>query len=304
MRLSTIFYVFLFCFAAFSSFAQKDSTKTSGKPKREYIYQTFKDTRVINTQSVETLRKNTMDVRIAHRFGDIAGAAGGFKTFFGFENAADISLGVDYGILNNLMVGIHRSKGAAQYRQLLNGYVKYKLLHQTANNKIPFSMSVVGMATVSTMRRDTNNTQSLAYFPKAAHRFSYSLELHMARKFGNVFSLQLSPTFVWRNYVPKGDENALFSLGVCMKVQMSRMIGLIIDGNFPFSASRFNDPNGYHTRMSLGLGVEIETNGHVFQVNITNSAGVYATDYIPYTTANWAKGQFRLGFTISRIFRF
>ncbi len=31
-------------------------------------YRTFKDTRVINTQSTETLKKNQLDVRIIHAF--------------------------------------------------------------------------------------------------------------------------------------------------------------------------------------------------------------------------------------------
>jgi hypothetical protein len=26
------------------------------------------------------------------------------------------------------------------------------------------------------------------------------------------------------------------------------------------------------------------------------------TDYIPYTTSSWSEGEFRLGFTISRLF--
>ncbi|MFT5386411.1 MAG: hypothetical protein ACI81W_003824, partial [Saprospiraceae bacterium] len=52
----------------------------------QYTFETFKDTRVINTHSVETLPKRKLDIRIGHRFGDLAGSRGGWKTFYGLEN--------------------------------------------------------------------------------------------------------------------------------------------------------------------------------------------------------------------------
>ena len=46
---------------------------------QDYTYQTFKDTRTVNTHSVETLPAGMMDFRIVHRFGDIAGQSGGWR---------------------------------------------------------------------------------------------------------------------------------------------------------------------------------------------------------------------------------
>jgi len=253
------------------------------------VYQTFKDTRIINTHSVEVLQKNVLDLRISHRFGDMFGAAGGWPTFYGLENAADISIGVDYGVLDNLTVGLHRAKGAGPIRQNLNGLVKYRIFHQTNDGAVPISMTAVGTGMFTTMRRDTNNTTSLAAFPKFAHRLSYSLQLPIARKFGNAFSLQLSPMFLWRNYVRTGDENGMFAMGIAMRIQLSKVFGLIIDGNLPISRYRWsgNDGSDYINNIALGIGLEIETGGHVFQVNLTNTAGLLATDYIPYTNSNW-----------------
>lgn len=301
MRFLQLSLIFTGLFISQFLFAQRDTT---AKVQREYVYQTFKDTRVININSIETLKRNRMDIRIGHRFGDLAGRAGGFQTFFGLENASDISIGVDYGITDRLQAGFHRSKGGGPYRQLLNWQVKYKILQQSRDNAIPLSLTVGGIATLSTMPRDRNNVFALNHFPKFVHRLAYGVEVHLARKFGNIFSLQLSPNFVWRNYVPSGDENALFGLGLAMRLQVSKILGLILDGNFPFSRSRFDAGVGYLHRMALGLGVEIETAGHTFQVNLTNATGIYLTDYAGYTDAAWSKGQFRIGFTISRIFKF
>ena len=52
----------------------------------------------------------------------------------------------------------------------------------------------------------------------------------------------------------------------------------------------------------MNLGMEFETGGHVFHVNLTNTQGLVENDFLAYNSANWAQGQFRLGFTISRLF--
>jgi hypothetical protein len=53
---------------------------------------------------------------------------------------------------------------------------------------------------------------------------------------------------------------------------------------------------------SFGIGVEWITFGHTFTINLTNSKGFTETQFIPYTFEHWNKGQFRLGFSITRKF--
>jgi hypothetical protein len=267
---------------------------------QEPVYATFKDRRVINTQSVEVLQAKQFDFRISHRFGDMAGSFGGWQNFFGLESAADVLIGGEYGLSNSMTIGLARTKGSADFRQLINGFAKYRVLQQTTDNKMPISMAIVGMTTMSTMKRGLD-TFSLNFMPKFAHRFSYSLEMHIARKFKS-FSLQLSPTFVWRNYVLNGQPNALFSLGVASRIQLTKVMGLILDVAVPLSPYYLKASNGY--TVPIGVGFEFDTGGHIFQINLTNSAGIASTDYLSYTTQNWLKGEFRFGFTISRLFRF
>jgi len=83
----------------------------------EPVYQTFKDTRVINAHSVETLKAGMLDFRIGHRFGDIAGAGGGWQTFWGLEEASDVLIGFEYGLSDKFMIGINRSKGSGKVNQ-------------------------------------------------------------------------------------------------------------------------------------------------------------------------------------------
>jgi len=164
------------------------------EPQKEYVYQTFKDTRIINTYSTETLQKGVLDFRVSHRFGDIFGlnAQGNWDfenlwaNFLGFESAADVGFGVEYGITNNFMVGFHRTKGSSELRSLLHLNAKYKFLSQTKDNSMPISMAAAGIFTISTMPPSAD-VSSLANFPGGfGHRMVYALQLLVGRKFGDV----------------------------------------------------------------------------------------------------------------------
>lgn len=277
-----------------------------GLSAQDFTLQTFRDTRVINTHSIETLPKRKLDVRIAHRFGDFAGDNGGFQTLFGLENASDVLIGAEYGFTDDLTIGLYRTKGAgsmpngtAGLRQLLNGVLKYRFMRQTEDGGTPVSMALVGNVSMSTAEKVENSPEAIRSFPKFSHRFAYNAQMIIARKFSHNFSLQVIPGFTHRALVPFEDENSIFSLGAATRVQLSKVYALVADATFPLTSSRSTDAGFYP---AVGIGLEIDTGGHVFQVNFTNATAIMETDYIPYTTSNWADGEFRLGFTISRWF--
>lgn len=272
---------------------------------QEYTTQTFKDRRIINANSVETLAKRKMDIRITHRFGDLAGAAGGFQTFFGFENAADVLIGAEYGVSDNLDVGVYRSKGSGAtasgkvgLRQLVNASVKYQLLKQREDAGMPITVTLYGLASVSTSKK-TEGASSISNFPIFTDRMAMTFQVLIAKKFSDALSLQLMPSYTHRNLVTFGDKNGILSIGAAGRLQLTKVIGILADVTLPIDDTR-TSPEGYHP--SIGIGFDIDTGGHIFQVNLTNSKGIVETDYIPYTTSDWGAGQFRIGFTISRLF--
>ena len=265
---------------------------------QDYTFQTFKDRWVINSFAVETLPKRKLDVRIAHRFGDIGGDAGGWPTFYGLETASDVSIGAEYGISNNLTLGFNRSKGSGSLRQLLNTFLKYKIFAQADGGK-PLTLTVVGMTSLSTTEK-SNDPSSMTFFDNFAHRMVHHGSLLAARKFSSKFSLQLSAGVTHRNVVPNGQENQTFHVGAATRIQLTKTIGIIADVAIPF-IDKATDSSREHFA-PIGLGLEFDTGGHVFQVNLTNATGLMPTDYIPYTFSDWGEGQFRFGFTISRMF--
>lgn len=263
------------------------------------VYETFGDRKIINTHSVEMLPARKLDFRIAHRFGDLAGAAGGWPTFYGLENASDVMIGFEYGIRDNLMVGLNRTKGSGPLKQLINAFAKTRLMTQGAGKGQAISLAVVGMATISTMPK-SETEGVLHFFESGAHRWSYHLGVLAARKINERFSAQASASLTYRNIVSANDSNSLPAFGLAGRAQVTKSIAVILDTVFPVSSFRSTDNDFYPV---LGLGIEFNTSGgHVFQMNFTNVKGLNETDFIPYSQSNIGDGEFRLGFTISRLF--
>lgn len=289
-----------------------DDLLNETKPKKEPVAYTFKATRIISGHSIETVKKNALDFRISHRFGDIATSQAA-HTLGGFYAVEDVMFSFEYGILSDLTVGVMGTKGAGPVKELYSGFIKYKALKQTTDFKIPFTITLFGNASVSGMANDPFGTGILMKNQKAAHRFSYTLQALMAIKATRWLSLQLSPTFVWRNYVAANDKNATFYLGLSGRAKFTKRAAFVFEYFLPLQKSgatyreyfpmlRGKKNASYYP--VLNFGFEIETGGHVFDVNITNSGGLVENDFLPYTNKNWAQGQFRLGFTISRMFQF
>lgn len=296
LQKNTLLLFFMIVFGLSSIQAQETS--------ENLVYETFLGTRLIHTHTNETVEKGKLDILITHRFGDMAGELGGFNNFFGFDNLSDVRIAFEYGVSHRLTLGVGRSKGFSGPLKLVDGLVKYRLLQQTVDNTMPFSMTLYGNAVVSHMKA-TEDPALATSFDKFAHRMSYDIQAIISRKFSDKFSLQLMPNFLHRNFVVAGDENNNFSMGIAGRFALSKHIALIFDYYKFFSTYRDNINNqdgGSSVRYydPLGIGIEMKTGGHVFLINFSNSPGIIENQYLPYTTKNWGDGQFRMGFNISR----
>jgi hypothetical protein len=285
-------------FAQEGSLGDLFSEEEAPKEKTPVIA-TFKTTRLINTQTIEQVKHGELDFRISHHFDDIAGKAGGIQTLYGFDNVTDIRLSFDYGITDNWVVGFARSKGAYQHRQILDFSSKYKLISQRKNGGFPLTISAYVIAGLTTMK-SSEDIYAVTYFKdKFAHRMNYVAQLIIARKITSGISLELLPTYVHRNYVHHTDRNDLFALGIGGRIKFTKRMGVIFDYYYVFDKMR-TAKNGYYN--PLGIGLEIETGGHVFHILFSNNKGLIESQYLTENRSNWLKGEFRLGFNISRIF--
>lgn len=267
--------------------------------ENNFVSETFSAVRIVNGHSTETLKKRQFRYIIAHRFGDALGDQGGIQTAFGFDNAADIRFGFDFGITDNFMVGFSRLKGSGPYRSLLEGTAKYRFLTQTEDNSMPVSVSFAG-SIYGTYMPSSEEVFSVTYFDRFDHRLMYGSQLTVARKFHPRFSMALMPSFVHRNLVEQDDVNSLFSMGAAARIRLSKSIGLIAEYFYNIHDTAIR--NDY--KNSLGLALEWLTNGHTFTINLTNARGFGEVQYIALTQSDWLEGQFRLGFSITRTFTY
>jgi len=177
--------------------------------------------------------------------------------------------------------------------------MKFRIMQQEDGGNKPFSITVLGAATVSTQEK-TESAGSLSSFTKGAHRLSYHLQVLFAKKFNPYFSLQGGGAWTYRNIVPFNDVNDLVSVSLSSRINFTKALGIVLDFNYPISELRTAENDFYPI---LGIGLEWETGGgHVFLINLTNATGINETDYLPNTRTNWLDGEYRLGFTIARLF--
>jgi hypothetical protein len=263
-------------------FAEIDKeAKINEANETNYTYATFKSNRVINGHSIEILAKNHLEFRIAHRFGTLNS---GFYDLFGLDNAT-MRMGLDYGLCNNLMIGIGRSTVNKEF----DGYAKYKFLKQsTGKNKMPISA-----AFFTGIYQTTEKTSEKL---SGSQRLAFVNQLLIARKFSENFSFQLSPTLVHLNMVNLAKEkNTMLSLGFGGRYKVSKRVALCAE-----YFHQFDKLDGKEN--SLSLGVDIETGGHVFQLHFTNSTGLTERSFVTNTTGRWGNGDIHFGFNLIRVF--
>jgi|SRR3954470_17224410 len=282
-----------------------DSVDAPGKKyKSERTIATFKGSKIINVQTTETVKKGTMDFNITHNFGNIGEKSnGGVHTLYGLDDISDVRIGFDFGITNDLTIGVGRSKR----KELIDGLIKYRIVSQTTNNHFPFSLALYGDVSYSPQAASVFYAGGQPEKQNDLHRFSYVGQMVIARKFNWRLSAELLPTFQHRNYVVgyvnpenKAEENNdLFSLGAGVRFKLTKRFAIIADYYYLFSEYRHQNPGFFDP---LGIGFEIDTGGHIFHITFTNTSGIIENNYLPDTTDNWLKGGFKFGFNISRVF--
>ena len=307
IAITAVFAALIFPAHAQDLEAMMDSMNSSTSPVKEKVTATFKTNKIINAHSIETVKKGTLDFRVTHRFGNIGGASGGgAHTLYGFDASDDIRISFDYGLSDNLQIGFARNKRWEN----LDGSLKWRLLSQTTDNTTPVSIVLYSDAAFSPVKEDelylgvdTNVVH------KMAHRFVYTTQLIIARKFNWRLSLELIGSYNHRNFVknyqnPENlafDANDLFSAGIAGRFKLKKRFSIVFDYFYNFSPYRTGNTVTEFFN-PLGLGFEIETGGHVFTLNFTNAKGIIENDFLPNTTDDWLKGGFKFGFNISRVF--
>ena len=300
-----------------SIFAQEDSSFSlfdePRAPIAEKVQFAFKTTKVVNLQSLELIDAGVFDFKMSHRFGALNSGAAKFNSedavnAFGLD-VATIRLGGEYGVNENLMVGLGRYNVKSE--KGVDAYVKYRLMHQTSDNKKPLSILLLGAVDYKNTQYDRTiigiaGPVTMTWGIPGKQRLSYVGQVIVGKKVNDDFSWVISPTVVVsgmsdrydaasESFVSSGTARTQLALGMGFRNKLSARTSLnmeyipILNGNGDF----YN---------SFSVGFDIETGGHVFQVDFTNSLGMNESMFISRNADRWGAAGVRLGFNLHRVF--
>lgn len=245
--------------------------------------QAFSTLKVGNLQSTNTLDKGQFCTLIFHRFGTVKG---GLESFFGLDDG-NTKFQFLYGITNGLQIGLSRES----VRKTYGGSAKLKLITQGNN----FPVNITGYTTIN-----LNSELKKEVYPKMLFydRLSYGTQLIASRKFTEKFSAEIVPTFIRQNLVHEPFQvHNQWAVGIGARYLLGDHVALTTD--YVMNVSRaaesiYNDP--------LTIGVNFNTENHVFQVLLTNAQSTNEPGFISNAAGRWLEGDIYLGFNLVRTF--
>lgn len=234
----------------------------------------------IGISTVRNLSAKNLNSTVMHTFGL---TTGGVDRFWGLDDGANTRLGVDYGITDRASVGI----GRMAFRNVVDLRSKYNFFRQSRSGSKPIELAMkasVGITTLSGLGWEFSD------------RLSYFTSLMVARKF-NRLSLQLTPMMAHFNRVwSEGEQQKLYGLGILGNVNLNERYSISAE-YLPVIGKR--NPG---TSDAMGIALNIDTGGHVFQIFFTSSQWHNEQYILANNSDQFWEGDFRFGFNINRVF--
>jgi hypothetical protein len=269
-----------------SLFAQEDSLKqVTSKPVRF----TFGTNTLIDLNTTETPYKGGLQLEIQHRFSLIEN----YHNLFGIYGSANTRIALNYGITDRLMIGA----GTTKDNKLQDIQWKYLIFKQTEDNKMPVSLSYFGNMVIDLRSKDVFGP---AENFKEIHRLSYFTQLIVARKLNNMFSIEVAPSLVYFNSVPKnidstaGYKNLNLGISAGARANVFGSHSVILE----YDQLLTKQSIAVQPKPNLSLGWEISTATHTFQIFAANYNQIINQRNLVFNTNDWKKSQWLIGFNI------
>ena len=261
------------------------------------IKDTFWFTQLINTQTVQVLPKKSSEFTIQHRFGATALDASFIEQFLGMDLSSNIRFSYAMALNDRMYAEIGRTK----YGKVYDLGFKYLWLRQTKDNKIP--ISIAGYYNIGIMSDKFPNIVEGSTFEDGtdfsysfAHRIQYNVQLIFAKKFSDIFSLQMSPVFLWRNLAPVNEQNFVMAIPVGGRVRVGHKAAILFEISPVFNTSN-------NRVLPLSFSYEIaSSSAHAFQLVLSSTDQIVESSVYTKSGYDYTKGKFVLGFNIKRIF--
>jgi hypothetical protein len=291
--------LFILCLSLVSQFTfAQDEEKKKDRPIRP----PFESGIFIDNQTTVVPAKGTFESHMQHRFGLID--QNGLSDLFGiYAPSANTRLGFNYSITDDIMIGY----GITRLNMYSDFQIKWNFLKQTRKNTIPISIAAYG-----NMAIDGRNKSVFTPDYKFGDRLSYFAQVIVGRKFSEVFSIELNASFTHYNSVPaltaniEGYEHDVLGIGGHFRIKFSPQSSIMLMYNTPLSIKSMQENTTVLNKWTsdFGIGYEVATSTHAFQIFLATSNGIIPQHIYMYNTDELSEMQFRFGFNITRLWNF
>jgi len=274
------------------SLVAQEETVVEDKPVRS----PFESGILIDNQTSVIPAAKTLEMLIQHRFGNFN--ANGIKDLYGiYAPGANIRIGFNYTLINNLMIGY----GITKNSMYSDFQVKYTVLEQTRSNSMPVSITLYG-----NMAIDGRNKEVFGLDYKSTNRLSYFGQLIVGKKFNDWLSLQVNTSFSHYNLVDTSYDHDAVGVGISGRIKFSPQSSIIFQYDVPLRIKSISENRGFkHPSLpNFAIGYQASTGTHDFQVYISTASGIIPQDMYMRNSNDFLNGDFMIGFTITRLWGF
>lgn len=259
--------------------AQMARERAASQPVEELFWSPS----VVILPSTTQLEAGDLDFTIYHAFGPVSS---GFNNLFGLDAAANIRFGWDYGVTDQVMVGLGRSR----FNKIWDARVKARLL-----TKPGWQLGALYNVALETPEDGR----------EAVDRLSYHASALLGAKLSDSFVVQIAPAFSRFVFAPdeldpaggvRISQNNHYSIGTAVRYELKANVSLT--GEYVARVGEITDD----TSNVLSVGVDIETGGHVFQMFFTSSQWATPQHAVAWSRTPPGDMDFGWGFNVHRVF--
>jgi hypothetical protein len=283
-----IYTMILLLAIVFPAFAQEEPTED--KPVRT----PWESGVLLDQRTTWIPYKGTLEMVMNHRF---ASVENGISDLYGIWGSSNIRIAFNYSINNKLQIGY----GTTRFKRLQDFTVKYSILEQTRSGKIPVALSFFGSFSI-----DAQNEKFYGEEYKFSNRFSYFGQFIIGRKFTEALSFQVAPSFLHYNMTDSLIDHDKIGLSFAGRYKFSPTMSAIANYDQPLFVKGIREYSEVTNpaKPNFGIGIEISTSTHAFQVFAGSATGLIPQDIMHYNQNNFWDGQFVIGFNITRLWSF
>lgn len=266
-------------------------------PKDRPVRAPFNSGILLDNQTTVIPAVKTLEYNIQHKFGPMDN---GFSDLFGlYAPGANMRMHFSYVIYNNLQLGY----GLTLNKMHSDFSVKYTILEQTRRNTIP-----VAVAVFANMAIDGREDEVFGLDYTFNNRYSYFTQLIVGRKFNHWLSMQANASWTHYNATLPGVDHDRVSVGINGRANFSPQSSIIFQFDYPLDIEGISEHRADErvevAKPNLGIGWEIRTSTHVFQINLTSTKGLLPQENAMFNTHNFNDDGLMLGFSMIRLWNF